>query len=203
MPRAKRRRGGSRSLWLDHFQYYRMILPLTNALRPPLAEAAGVVLPNARRETQMRGGRIGFQPVARAFSRRRVPQARIPAQLGEKLIEHLQPVGPADVLRVQSHVEIAATPVLGCKLAAPVAQQCIWVFEAGSLAREHQKELVVEVVVIGQRQQGAPACEVAYPIMRDVVGQSVAEIQVPRLEQQIDRVGADRADRVAVALPRQ
>jgi hypothetical protein len=39
--------------------------------------------------------------------------------------------------------------------------------------------------------------------MRNVVGQSVAEIQVPRLEQQIDRVGADRADRVAVALPRQ
>jgi hypothetical protein len=36
-----------------------------------------------------------------------------------------------------------------------------------------------------------------------VVGQSVAEIQVPRFEQQIDRVGADRADRVAVALPRQ
>src|SRR5271166_2202672 len=88
-------------------------------------------------------------------------------------------------------------------LAAPVAQPRIRVFEAGPLAREHQKELVVEMAVIGQRQQGAAACEVADPIMRNVVGQSVAEIQVPRLEQQIDRVGADRADRVAVALPRQ
>src|ERR1700756_2379487 len=107
--RAKRRRWGSRSLWLNHFQYHRMILPLTSALRPPLAEAARVVLPNARRETQMRAGGIGFQPVARAFRRRRVPQARIPAQLGENLTKHWQRVGPADVLRVQSHVEIAAT----------------------------------------------------------------------------------------------
>jgi hypothetical protein len=39
--------------------------------------------------------------------------------------------------------------------------------------------------------------------MRDVVGQSVAEIDVAGLKQEVDRVGADRADRVAVALPRQ
>src|SRR5215469_18698257 len=147
-----------------------MILPLTSALRPTLAEAAGVVLPNARGETQMRAGGVGFQPIPRALRRRRVPQARIPAQLGEKLIEYLQPVRPADVLRVQSHVEIAATPVLGCKLAAPVAQQCIWVFEAGPLSRKHQKELVVEMVIIGQRQQGTAACEIADPIMRNIVG---------------------------------
>jgi hypothetical protein len=31
------------------------------------------------------------------------------------------------------------------KLAAPVAQQRVRVFEAGPLAREHQEELVVEV----------------------------------------------------------
>src|SRR5262249_46037068 len=112
-------------------------------------------------------------------------------------------VPPGVVWGEQSQGERAATPVLSCKLAAPVAQQCIWVFEAGPLAREHQKELVVEMVVIGQRQQGAAACEVADPIMRNIVGQSVAEIQVPRLDQQIDRVGADRANRAAVALPRQ
>src|SRR5690349_17575099 len=39
--------------------------------------------------------------------------------------------------------------------------------------------------------------------MRDVVGQSVAEIDVAGLKQEVDRVGADRADRIAVALPRQ
>jgi hypothetical protein len=49
------------------------------------------------------------------------------------------------VLRVQGHVEIAAALVLRRKLAAPVAQQRVRVFEAGPLAREHQEELVVEV----------------------------------------------------------
>src|ERR1700760_4645436 len=63
------------------------IAALTGALRPPLAEAAGVVLPDARREPQECAGGERFPPVARAFRRRRVPQARMPAQLGEKLIE--------------------------------------------------------------------------------------------------------------------
>src|SRR5215472_5213594 len=71
----------------------------------------------------MRGGGVGVQPIARTFRRGRVPQARIVAQLCEELVEHLQSVGPADVLRVQGHVEIAATLVLRRKLAAPVAQQ--------------------------------------------------------------------------------
>ena len=39
--------------------------------------------------------------------------------------------------------------------------------------------------------------------MRDVVGQPIAEVGVAGLNQEVDRVGADRADRVAVALPRQ
>ena len=38
----------------------------------------------------MRSGRVGFQPIARAFRRGRVPQARILAQLGEEFIEHFQ-----------------------------------------------------------------------------------------------------------------
>jgi phosphate:Na+ symporter len=59
----------------------------------------------------MRAGGVGFQPIARAFRRGRVPQARILAQLGEEFIEHLQSVGPADVLRVQGDVEIAAAAV--------------------------------------------------------------------------------------------
>src|SRR5215471_12193832 len=148
-------------------------------------------------------GGVGFQPVARAFRRGRVPQARILAQLGEEFVEHLQSVRPTDVLRVQGHLEIAAALVLRCKLAAPVAQQRVRMFEAGSLAREHQKELVVEVVIIGHCQQRAAADEVTDPIMRNVVGQSVAEIDVAGLEQEVDRVGADRADRIAIALPRQ
>jgi len=39
--------------------------------------------------------------------------------------------------------------------------------------------------------------------MRDVVGQSVAEIDVAGLKQEVERVGADCADRLTVALPRQ
>ena len=38
----------------------------------------------------MRVGRVGFQPIARAFRRGRVPQARILAQPGEEFIEHLR-----------------------------------------------------------------------------------------------------------------
>ena len=38
----------------------------------------------------MRSGRVGFQPISRAFRRGRVPQARILAQLGEEFIEHFQ-----------------------------------------------------------------------------------------------------------------
>jgi hypothetical protein len=97
----------------------------------------------------MRVGGVGLQPVPRALRRGRVPHARILAQFGEEFVERLQSVGPADVLRVQRHVEIAAALVLCRKLAAPVAQQRVRVLKAGSLAREHQEELVVEVVVIG------------------------------------------------------
>src|SRR5438045_2136835 len=39
--------------------------------------------------------------------------------------------------------------------------------------------------------------------MRDVVGQSVAKIDVPGLKQEFDRVRADRANRIAVELPRE
>ena len=47
--------------------------PTTTAL----TEAAGIVLPDARFEAQMRLGGVSFQPIPRAFCRGRVPQARI------------------------------------------------------------------------------------------------------------------------------
>jgi hypothetical protein len=60
------------------------------------------------------------------------------------------------------------------ELGAPVAQQRVPVFEAGPLAGERQEDLVVEVVVMGQGQQRAAARLGRCPIMRDVVGQSIA-----------------------------
>jgi hypothetical protein len=39
--------------------------------------------------------------------------------------------------------------------------------------------------------------------MRDVVGQPIAEVGVAGLNQEVDRVRADRANRIPVVLPRQ
>jgi hypothetical protein len=151
----------------------------------------------------MPADRVAFQPIPRAVRRGRVPQAGILAQLGEEFVQHVQSVGPADVLRVQGHVEIAAALVLRRKLTVPVAQQRVRVFEAGPLAREHQEVLVVKVVVVRQCQQRAAAREIADPIMRDMIGESVAKVDVAGLKQEVDRVGADRANCIAVALPRE
>ena len=81
------------------------------------------------------------------------------------------------------------------RLGLPVAVEQIGILQAGPLAREHQEELVVEVVVIGQGENGTAAGEVAHPVMRRVVGQSVAEVRVAKVEQQIDRAGSPRRRR--------
>ncbi len=147
--------------------------------------------------------RIGRQPIAGALPAGRVPQAREAAQIGEKFVEQLQPVAPADMPRVQGHVEVTAALVLRIEFRLPVPRQGVGMLETGALAGKHQKELIVEMVVIGQRQQRPPAGKVGDPVMRYVVGQAVPHIGVPGIEQQIHRVRADRPAGKRIALPRQ
>ena len=75
--------------------------------------------------------------------------------------------------------------------------------EAGALAGKHQKELIVEMVVVGQRQHRPTAGKVGDPVMRYIVSQAVPHIGVPGVEQQIHRVRADRPAGKRIALPRQ
>src|SRR5437660_1341337 len=141
-------------------------------------------------EAQIGARRIGRQPIARALLAGRVPQAREVAQIGERFVEQLQPVAPADMPRVQGDVEVTAALVLRIEFRLPVPRQGVGMLETGALAGKHQKELIVEMVVIGQRQQRPPAGKVGDPVMRYVVGQAVPHIGVPGIEQQIHRVRA-------------
>ncbi len=129
--------------------------------------------------------RVGGGPMGGEVAAGGDPQAGVAAQVAEKLVEHLGAVGPAAVLRVQDHVEVAAPGILGGEFGAPVAGQEIGVVQAGALGGEHAEPLVVEMIVVRQGQQGAAGGGVGDPVMRDVVGQAVAEIRVSGIDQQV------------------
>src|SRR5580698_5847091 len=139
--------------------------------RPPpydgggeLTQATGIILPDRGLELEMRRGREGLRPVLRAVGAGRVPQLRQALRVVEELLEHVQPVGPRDRVRMHDDREMAAALVLRIELSLPIAVERVGILEAGALAREQQEELVVEVIVVGQGEDGAAAREVAHPV---------------------------------------
>jgi hypothetical protein len=104
---------------------------------------------------------------------------------------------------MQYHGELAAALVLRLELGLPVAEQHFGIFQPGALPGEQQEELIVEVIVVGQRQDRAAAGEIAHPVVRQVVGQAIAEIGIAVLDQQVDGVAAHRAAGELVGRPRQ
>ena len=107
------------------------------------------------------------------------------------------------MLRVDHHVEVPAAAILGGELGTPVAGEEIRVLHAGTAAGEHAEPLVVEMVVVRQRQQGAAGGELADPVMRNVIGEPIAEVAIATVDQQVDRMRADRAAGERITLARQ
>jgi len=59
------------------------------------------------------------------------------------------------------------------------------------------------VIIVGQREQAAPGVDIRYPVVRHIVRQTVAHVGVASVDEEFDRVRADRADRKVIALTRQ
>ena len=119
----------------------------------------------------------------------------------KEVLQQLQPVAPSHRAGMQHHAELPAPLVLRIELRPPVAEQIIGMLEPRALAREHQEPQIIEVIVVGQRQQRAPRRKVRHPVMRNIVRQPVAHILVACADQQIDRMPADRASGERIVLP--
>jgi hypothetical protein len=109
----------------------------------------------------------------------------------EELLEHVQPVGPADGVRMQHHREMPAALVLRVELGLPVAEQRVGILQARALAREQQEELVVEVIVVGQGRGSRGGWRSRSPSSAARRRPGRCRNSRSRLEQQIDRVRAD------------
>src|ERR1700722_15396423 len=59
------------------------------------------------------------------------------------------------------------------------------------------------MIVVRQGQKRSPRCKIADPVMRNVISEAITKILIARVDQQIDRMRADRATSKRVLLPRQ
>ncbi len=112
-------------------------------------------------------------------------------------------MAPAHRAGMQHHAELPPAAVLRVELRAPVAEQIVRMFQPGATAREQQKPLIVEMIIIRQRQHRSPRGRIRHPVMRNIVRQPVSHVLVPGIDQQIHRVRADRSSSERVLLPRQ
>ena len=99
---------------------------------------------------------------------------------------------------VQYHMEAASAQILSLEFAAPIAEQRVRILQPCTLGGEHQKELIIEVIIVRQAKQCATACEIGDPPMRRVIGQAIAKPLVPRNQEQIHGMRTDRAGRELV-----
>ena len=108
----------------------------------------------------------------------------------------------ADDVRVQDHAEIASALMLGSKLQQTVGQEGLGVFQPRpqTRGREHQEKLIVKMIVVGQGEQGARRPHVRRPVVGNIIGETVTHVRVASVEQQVDGVRADGADRKRIAL---
>ena len=108
----------------------------------------------------------------------------------------------ADDVWVQDHAEIASALVLGSKLQQTVGQEGLGVFQPRPQTggREHQEKLIVKMIVVGQGEQGALGPHVRRPVVGNIVGETITHVRVASVEQQVDGVRADGADRKRIAL---
>src|SRR5205807_391109 len=163
---------------------------LRAVLRFPLIVMAGTADIDAtsehfpKEEQAMKQGGTRYERAHRYIANARVAASRLGVECAWKIID------VPDVGHEGDRMSVAAAPVLRVELGLPVAQQRVGILQTRSLAREQEKELVIEVIVVGQGEDRAAAGEIAHPIVRRVVGETVAEILVAVLEQEIDRVRA-------------
>src|SRR5215475_11867287 len=120
----------------------------------------------------------------------------------EERLEEAHAMAKADDMRVQDHAEIESALVLGIKLQQTVGQEGFRIFQPRSKTGrwKHQKKLIVKMIVVGQGEQGARRTCGRRPVVRNIVGKTIAHIRVASVEQQVDGVRADGADRKRVAL---
>ena len=95
-------------------------------------------------------------------------------------------------------MEAASAQILSLEFAAPIAEERVRVLQSCALCWEQQKELIIEMIVVRQAKQRSAACEIRDPPMRRVIGQAIAEPLVPRIQEQIHGMRADRAGRELV-----
>ena len=159
-------------------------------------------MPNTRFKVQSRTGWVVRLPIVRALCGRGIPETREVLQMAEERLEEAHAMAKADDVRVQDHVEVASALVLGLKLQQTVGQEGFRIFQPRSKTGrwKHQKKLIVKMIVVGQGEQGARCLHVRRPVVRNIVGKTIAHIRVASVEQQVDGVRADGADRKRVAL---
>ena len=80
--------------------------------RPSLTQAALVILPDARREPQVRRCGVALKPIFRTLASRCIPDAAMRCYVGEELAELAVAIAPPDQMRVQHHGETAPAFVL-------------------------------------------------------------------------------------------
>src|SRR4029079_5411272 len=126
------------------------------------AQATLVVPPDLRLELEMSLRRDLPFPVRSDLRSRRNPRAGPARDVCQEAIQQLQSVSEAHVLRVQHHREEAAALVLRVEFPAPVARQHVGILETRAGDRKQAKVLVVEMVVVRQRQQYAASREIGH-----------------------------------------
>src|SRR5215472_12537773 len=104
-------------------------------------------------------------------------------EIGQKVVQHPQAVREGYGVGVQHHMKAASPQILSLEFAAPIAEERVRMLQSCTLGGEHEKELIIEVIVVRQAKQCTTACEIRDPPMRRVIGQAIAEPLVPRVQE--------------------
>src|SRR5207247_1436391 len=128
--------------------------------------------------------RVVRLPIVRALYGRGIPDTREVLQMAEERFEDAYAMTKADDVWVQDHAEIASSLVLSIKLQQTVGQKGLRVFQPRPQTggREHQKKLIVKMVVVGQGEQGTRRLHVRHPVVGHIVGETIAHIFIASVE---------------------
>jgi hypothetical protein len=102
----------------------------------------------------------------------------------DHVFEHFKTINPPDEIGMNNHGEIPSPPIRGIELLPPVLKKCHGILNAGThpRGRKHEKELIIEVVVIRQCQDIALCCKIRYPIVRNIIGHAVSQVFIPGVD---------------------